>query len=163
MNIDYYLYFVLLLINSLKTNTKEGVYVFGKFIETKGILTLMLGIALIGGFSPANAIAMPIDSQLVVQSTANQSIYLEKVQNFLNKEIVQQRLAKLGLSKEDAQQYVNQLDEVQLQKLAKKVDTLEAAGDSGVVILLVLLLIAVFILYFADYGLKLEPRRKNKK
>lgn len=132
-------------------------------LKQKGILKLMLGIALVCGFSPANAIAMPIDSQLVVQSTAGQSIYLEKVQNFLNKEIVQQRLAKLGLSKADAQHYVNQLDEVQLQKLAKKADAVEAAGDAGIVILLVLLLIAVSVLYFADYGLKLEPRGKNKK
>jgi hypothetical protein len=132
-------------------------------LKQKGILKLMLAIALICGFSPANAIAMPIDSQLVVQSTLNQSVYLEKVENFLNKDIVQQRLAKLGLSKQDAQKYVNQLNDAQLEKLAKKVDSVEAAGDSGIVILMLLMLIVMCVLYFSDYGLKLEPRRSSKK
>lgn len=130
-------------------------------LKQKGIFRLMLGIALICGMSPANAIAMPIDSQLIIQSQSNQSINLEKVQNFFNKDIVQKRLSKLGLSQEDTQQYISQLDEVQLQKLAKKADTVEAAGGSGLIILLVIILIGVCVLYFADYGFKLEPRRKK--
>ncbi|MBU1086461.1 MAG: PA2779 family protein [Candidatus Omnitrophica bacterium] len=132
-------------------------------LNQKGILKLMLAIALICGVSPANSVAMPIDSQVIVQSSAGQSLYLEKVQSFLNKDIVQKRLSKIGLNKEDAQLYVSQLDAVQLERLANKVDTIESAGNTGVVILLVLLLIAMCVLYFADYGLKLEPRRKNKK
>jgi hypothetical protein len=134
---------------------------FERLLNQKGILTLMLAIALVCGISPAHAIAMPVDSQLVVGAANAQSLNLEKVQNFLNKDIVQKRLSKLGLSREEANNYVSRLNEVQLQKLAKKVDTIESAGGDGLVIFLVILLIAVCILYFADYGLKLEPRRKR--
>ena len=129
-------------------------------LKHKGILRLMLAIALICGISPAHAVAMPVGSQLVVQTSAN-SIYLEKVQKFFSRDIVQNRLSKLGLTKEDAQEYVAKLSDAQLETLAKKVDTIEAAGDSGVVILLVVLLIAVCWLYFSDYRLKLEPRGKK--
>ncbi len=136
---------------------------FERLLKQKGIFRLMLAIAMICGISPANSMAMPIGSQVIVQSTVNQSIYLEKVQNFLNKDIVQKRLSKLGLSSDDAQLYVSQLDQVQLEKLAKKVDIVESAGNTGIVVLLVLLLIAMCVLYFADYGFKLEPRSKHKR
>lgn len=132
-------------------------------LKQKGILKLMLAIALICGISPVNSIAMPIDSQIIVHSNTAQSIYLEKVQDFLNKDIVQNRLSKLGLNPEDAQLYVSQLDQAQLEKLANKVDSVEAAGNTGIVVLLIVLLIAMCVLYFADYGLKLEPRNKSKK
>ncbi|MBU1045045.1 MAG: PA2779 family protein [Candidatus Omnitrophica bacterium] len=136
---------------------------FQSLLKIKGVLRLMLVLAMLCGISPANSIAMPIDSQLVIQSSAGQNIYLEKVENFLNQDIVQKRLSKIGMSKEDAQIYVSQLDSVQLERLAKKVDTIESAGNTGVVILLVLVLIAMCVLYFADYSLKLEPRRNNNK
>ena len=53
-------------------------------LRRKGILMLMLAIAMLCGISPANAIAMPIDSQVAV-SSSQQAMHIEKIQNFLNK------------------------------------------------------------------------------
>lgn len=121
----------------------------------------MLAIAMLCGISPANVIAMPVDSQIAV-SSSQQAMHIQKIQSFLNKSLVQNRLAKLGLSKESAMQYVSTMDEAQLAKLSEKVDSIDKASDSGMVLLLVILLIVLFVLYFTDYKVKLEPRRNKK-
>ncbi len=130
-------------------------------LRRKGILMLMLAIAMLCGISPANAIAMPVDSQIAV-SSSQQVMHIEKIQSFLNKSMVQNRLAKLGLSKESAMQYVSKMDEAQLAKLSGRIDSIDKASGDATVILLVILLIALCALYFTDYKLKLEPRRNKK-
>jgi len=131
-------------------------------LRRKGILTLMVGIALLCGIAPANGLAMPIDSQPLIQSAPAQSAYLEKVQTFLDKEIVQTRLSKLGLSTEAAKRYISRLDQTQLKRLSQRIDSVEAGGDgaTAIIALLVILLIVMSVLYFADYRVKLEPRNE---
>ena len=133
---------------------------FERLLKRKGILILMLSLAILCGIAPGNTLAMPIDSQMALQAPAA-GIQLEKIQSFLNKGIVQKRLAKLGLSKESAMRYVSKLDETQLAKLAEQVDNIEAGADTGF-ILLIIVLIALCVLYFADYKVKLEPRHKSR-
>ena len=132
-----------------------------RLLRRKGILILMLAVAVLCGISPANAIAMPIDSQIAV-SSSQYVMHIEKIQSFLNKSLVQSRLSKLGLSKESAMQYVSKMDEAQLAKLSGKIDSIDKASGDGVVILLMILLIALFVLYLTDYKVKLEPRRGKK-
>ncbi|MBI4846483.1 MAG: PA2779 family protein [Candidatus Omnitrophica bacterium] len=129
-------------------------------LKRKGVLFLMLTLAFFCGIAPQNGLGMPVDSQLIGASL-NRSIYLEKVHGFLNQEIVFSRLSKLGLDKETALDYVNKLDDFQLRQLVDKIDTVEAASDSGTTVILFLLLLIFIILYFTDYGFKLEPRRKK--
>lgn len=133
-----------------------------RLLNKKGILMLMLAIAMLCGISPANSIAMPVNSQVGI-SSSQQAMHLEKIQSFLNKTIVRNRLAKLGLSSESAMQYVSAMDEAQLMKLSSKVESIDKASGDGIVILLVILLIAFIVLYMTDYKLKLEPRRGSKK
>lgn len=129
-------------------------------LKRKGILTVMLAIAILCGISPANSIAMPVESQVSLNAS-QQSLHLEKIQDFLNKAAVSKRLAKLGLNKEQTMQYVQSLDDAQLAKLSKRIDTIDKASGNGAVILLAILLIAIFALYITDYKVKLEPRRKK--
>jgi len=130
-------------------------------LRRKGIIWLMAGMAFFCGIAPQSGLTMPVDSQLIIRDAASQSLYLEKVQKFLNQEQVQKKLSALGFDKETAQQYIDKLDESQLQQLAGKIDTVETAGDTGIVIVLLLLLIVVSVLYFADYGVNVEPRHKK--
>ncbi len=129
-------------------------------LKRKGIFMLMLAVAVLCGISPANAVAMPVDSQITVSST-QQALYIEKIQSFLNKSVVQKKLARMGLSKESAMQYVSNMDEAQLAKLSGKIDSIQKASGDGIVILLVIMLIVLCVLYFTDYKVKLEPRRKK--
>jgi len=130
-------------------------------LRRKGILSLMLAMAILFGMAPQTAMAMPVDSQLIVHQSAARGMYIEKVQSFLNKEIVQNRLSKLGMNEQAVSEYIGQLDDARLEQLAKRVDTINAAGDTGVVILLVVLLVMVCVMYFADYRIKLVPREHN--
>ena len=129
-------------------------------LKRKGILMLMLTIAMLCGISPSNAIAMPVDSQVVVSSSQH-AMHIEKIQSFLNQSMVQNRLAKLGLSKESAMRYVSKMDEAQLAKLSGRIDSIDKASGDATVVLLVILLIVLCVLYFTDYSIKLEPRRKK--
>jgi len=132
-----------------------------KLLKKKYVLNLMLFIALVCGAGPRICFAMPVNSHTSLNTVINRDdCYLEKVQNFLQKDIVQKKLAKLGLSKTAIDQYINNLDKVELQNLARKVGHLDSAGDSGLVVVLFLLLIVVSFLYFSDYAIKLEPRDK---
>ena len=133
---------------------------FEGLLRRKGILMLMLGVAMFCGISPGNVLAMPVDSQITVHAST-QNMHLEKIQSFLNKSMVQNRLAKLGLSKESAMQYVSKMDENQLAKLSGQIDTIDKAAGDGMLVLVVIVLIAICVLYFTDYKLKLEPRRKK--
>ncbi len=131
-----------------------------RLLKQKGILGLMLAIAIICGMAPQNVGAMPVGSQPVVYQSAAQSIYLEKIQGFLNQEVVKQRLSKLGMSEEAVTAYITKLDEPKLAQLASKIDTLESAGSDALGIVLILALLFFTVLYFTEYRLKLEPRHK---
>jgi len=133
-----------------------------RLLKRKGILMLMLAMAMLCGISPANSIAMPVNSQMGI-SSSQQALQIDKIQNFLNKSMVRSRLSKLGLSNESAMQYVSQMDEAQLMKLSGKIDSIDKASGNGLVVLLVILLIAFIFLYMTDSKLKLEPRRGSKK
>ena len=130
-------------------------------LQKKGILIIMLAIAVLCGLSPANSIAMPVDSQTAI-SPSQQAMHIEKIQGFLNKSMVQNRLAELGLSKESAMRYVSAMDEAQLAKLSNKIESIDKAGDGTLVVVVLLLIIFVF-LYMTDSRIKLEPRRGSKK
>ena len=133
-----------------------------RLLKRKGILMLMLAMAMLCGISPANSIAMPVNSQMGI-SSSQQALQIDKIQNFLNKSMVRSRLSKLGLSNESAMQYVSQMDEAQLMNLSGKIDSINKASGNGLVVLLVILLIAFIFLYMTDSKLKLEPRRGSKK
>ncbi|MFH2144577.1 MAG: PA2779 family protein [Candidatus Omnitrophota bacterium] len=131
-------------------------------LKRKGIFVFMLAVAVMLGFSPQAGLAMPVNSQPIIANSSSQSIYMEKIQAFLDRQIVQKRLSKLGMSKDAVQEYVGQLDEARLKQLAGRIDKLNAAGDTALVVLLIVLLVAMCVMYFADYRIKLEPRTKNQ-
>ena len=130
-------------------------------LQYKCVFKIMLGIAVLFGALPQVSIAMPVDSQAAFQSELAADVYMQKIQSFLNKQVVQKRLAKMGISSEQINDYVNSMDEPQLKQLASRIDTVEAGADGAVVVLLVLLLIFIAVLYFTDYGVKLEPRERK--
>lgn len=131
-------------------------------LKRKGIFVFMLAVAVMLGFSPQTGLAMPAGSQPIIADSSSQSVYMEKIQVFLNRQVVQKRLSKLGMSKESIQEYLGQMDEARLKQLAARIDKLNAAGDTALVVLLIVLLVAMCVMYFADYRIKLEPRNKNQ-
>jgi hypothetical protein len=82
---------------------------------------------------PATVAALSISSSLraaPVESveSACTSPAFQKVDAFLSEKVVADRLAKLGLSQEQAHTRLAQLGEAQLQQLAAQVDLIHAGG-----------------------------------
>ncbi len=130
-------------------------------LRYKCVFKIMLAIALLLGAVPQVSIAMPVSSQAAFHSELASNVYMQKIQSFLDRQIVQKKLAKMGISPKDIYAYLNNMPHSQLKQLAAKVDTVKSGGDGGLVIVLMLLLIVMAVLYFTDYGLKLEPRDKK--
>jgi hypothetical protein len=117
----------------------------------------MFTLGLILGCLPTNAFALPVASSAKIVSAAYRAD-LEKVNNFLEEEIVVERLAKLGLSAEEVKASLGDLDEYQLHQVSQKLESLDKAGSGAGValILVVILLIAVLFLYATDRKVKLH-------
>ena len=88
------------------------------------------------GFSP---------SEVINLSPAERSADLKKVQKFLEMKMVRERLKELGLTREEIQSRMDQINDQQLHQLALKLDDLTVAGDEGLGILIGLLVIAILV------------------
>ena len=77
---------------------------------------------------------------------------LETVRNLLEKEVVVQRLADYGYSKEEALQKIANASDAQLHQLASLSDNLSAGADGlGVIVtILVIVLLVIVILKISD-------------
>ena len=82
------------------------------------------------------------------QTISQRSSDLETVRSLLEKEVVVQRLADYGYSKEDALMKINSASDEQLHQLASLSDNLAAGGDGlGVIVtILVIVLLVIIIL-----------------
>ncbi len=91
------------------------------------------------GFSPSDALNF---------SPSERSSDLQKLQKFLETKKVGERLKELGLTPEEIQARLHQLNDDQLHQLSLKIDDLKAGGDEflGVVILLLVIAIVVIII-----------------
>jgi len=89
------------------------------------------------GFSP---------SELMGLSPAERAADLQRIQKFLEMKTVRERLKEFGLSQEEIQSRLNQLSDPQLHQLALKVDELQVGGDSGLGIVIALLVIAILVI-----------------
>ena len=99
---------------------------------------LIIGITprVYAGFSPSEGIGL---------LSAGRSADLQKVQKFLEMKMVRERLKDLGYTPEEIQSRLGQLDGQQIHQLALRVDELAVAGDSGLGIIIGLLVIAILV------------------
>ena len=108
---------------------------------------LVIGISprVYAGFSP---------SEVMDSSPAGKSADLQKVRQFLEMKRVGERLRELGLAPGEVQSRLEQMDDRQIHELALRVDDLTVAGDSGLGIIISLLVIAILavILVFLVQG-----------
>lgn len=103
--------------------------------------------------SPPTARAALIESQLSGGHDVSQRVTdLETVRQALENELVAQRLADYGFSKEEVQLKLQTMTDAQLHQLASVSDTLAEGGDGlGVVVtILVIVLLVIVILKLTD-------------
>jgi hypothetical protein len=88
------------------------------------------------GFSPSEVIAL---------SPAERASDLQKIQKFLEMKMVRERLKELGLTADEIQARLDQLNDQQLHQLAIKLDDLKVAGNDVLGIIILLLVIAILV------------------
>ncbi len=88
------------------------------------------------GFAPSEVLGL---------SPAERATDLQKVRQFLEMKMVGERLKEMGLAPGEVQSRLDQLSDGQLHQLALKVDDLTVAGDSGLGIIIFLLVVAIII------------------
>lgn len=89
------------------------------------------------GFSPSEVIGLSPDSR---------SSDLEKVQKFLEMKMVRERLKEFGFTPDEIQARLSQLSDQQIHQLALKLDDLKVSADSGLGIVVGLLVIAILVI-----------------
>ncbi len=104
------------------------------------VAMFVIGIAprVYAGLSPSEVIGL---------AQAERSSDLQKIQKFLEMRMVRERLKEFGLSQDEIQARLNQLNDQQIHQLALKLDDLKVGGDGlGIVIALLVIAILVVIL-----------------
>jgi hypothetical protein len=71
---------------------------------------------------------------------------LASIQKVLEVKMVKERLADLGLTQQEIQSRLSQLSDQQLHSAAQQLDNLKVGGDSGLGIIIALLVIAILVI-----------------
>lgn len=102
-------------------------------------LTVAFSILSFASSAPAMFIPSPYDGS----GTSHREIDLQKIQRLLESKLVQHKLSQLGLSREEIEERLHQLDDQQIHQVASQISALEAGGDSTAAIVIIVLLLAL--------------------
>lgn len=102
---------------------------------------LSLALIVIGFVQSAGAAFVPSEVTLNIKNEN-----LNKIQSFLERKIVSQRLKDFGFTEKEIIDRLNGLDEKSIHSLALKVDEIKVAGDAGAAVILALVIIALVVL-----------------
>lgn len=113
---------------------------------------LVAATALLGAFPREGAAALVPTALAAAEQAPGRAEDLARLQSLLERKVVAQRLADLGLSAEEIRARLEALDDARLHELAERMDGLLPAGDAGAVVvaLLVVVLLVVLIFYLMD-------------
>jgi hypothetical protein len=96
-------------------------------------------------------IAPRVDASFVPSSVlpiaqTDRAADLATIQKVLEVKVVKERLADLGLTQQEIQSRLSQLSDQQLHSAAQQLDNLKVGGDSGLGIIIALLVIAILVI-----------------
>lgn len=108
----------------------------------------MIFSSLILGMIPREGFALFVPSELQsgLDAGYNRNGELASIQGFLEKKIVSQRLLDFGLSTEEAYARIKNLSDEQIHELATHIDDIKSGGDSGLGVIVFLLVIVILVI-----------------
>jgi hypothetical protein len=118
----------------------------------KALAIYLILALLVLGCLPYNAMAVLIPSNLdgAAEVGLDRDADIHKIQTALESKLVQQRLTDLGLSVEEVQQSMAKLTTQELHDVASNLDALQAGGELGLVIgVLVVVVLALLVIFLA--------------
>ena len=95
----------------------------------------------------SSAPAMFIPSLYEGNGTGHREADLQKIQKLLESKLIEHKLSQFGLTREEIEARLHQLDDEQIHQIASQIHTLEPGANGAEVLLILLLLgIAVFVI-----------------
>jgi hypothetical protein len=88
---------------------------------------------------------MFIPSPLEENGASHRETDLQTIQKFLEMKLVQHKLSQLGLTKEEIEARLHQLDDDQIHQIASQIHALELGGNSTAAWIIVILLLGVIV------------------
>jgi hypothetical protein len=89
--------------------------------------------------------ASMVESELITNALSQRQTDINRIQRFLESEIVKKRLEMLGYSSKEIKQRLGSLSDEEIHQLASRIDQLRVAGDSGLGVIVTLLVIAILV------------------
>lgn len=86
-----------------------------------------------------------VKSEIIPLAYMDRAADLEKIQQVLETKAVSKRLEQLGLTQDEIQKRINQLSDHQIHQIALQLDDLRVGKDSGVGLIIALLIIAILV------------------
>jgi len=115
------------------------------FLNRVFVCYLTVAFSILSSVSSAPAMFIPSLSE--GDGTIHREMDLQKIQKLLESKLVRHKLSQLGLTKEEIEARLHQLDDEQIHQIASQIHTLEPGGNGAEVLLILLLLgIAVFVI-----------------
>jgi hypothetical protein len=118
---------------------------FKRFCFNKGFVCFLTVAFSVLSFA-SSAPAMFIPSPLEGNGATDRETDLQTIQKFLEMKLVQHKLSQLGLTKEEIEARLHQLDDDQIHQVASQIQALAPGGDAAWVIVIVLLALIVFLI-----------------
>ena len=116
---------------------------FGKRL----LLWYLLGSLLLVAFLPTDsrALFLPTNFAPSQNLSAQRTLEIKKIQYLLENKVVRQRLQDLGLSESEITTRLAQLSDQEVHQLSTHIDSFIPGGDSGLGIVIALLVIAILV------------------
>jgi hypothetical protein len=106
-------------------------------------LTVAFSILSFASSAPAMFIPSPYEGN----GTNHREVDLERIQKLLESKLVQHKLSQLGLTKEEIETRLHQLDDEQIHQISSQINALEPGGNgAAAAIIIVLVLIVGFLI-----------------
>jgi hypothetical protein len=118
---------------------------FKRFFFKRGFvcfLTVAFSVLSFVSSSPAMFIPSPHEGS----DSSHRDGDLQKIQRLLESKLVQHKLSQLGLTSEEVEARLHQLDDEQIHQVASMMDSLQPGGDAAWIIVIVLLAIIGFLI-----------------
>jgi CHASE3 domain sensor protein len=117
--------------------------------DLKFVLFLSLCVTFVS--VPPDALALPSESVSTLEGSSARVAQIEKIMSVLESPGAQIHLMAMGISKSQLREQLSQLDDTQLALVSQKADQVKAAGDSGVGIVIGVLLIILLVVVIVHF------------
>lgn len=131
-------------------------------LNYKLVWMMALWMALVS-IPPSNAFAFPSESLSTVQSVSLREAQIDKVMSVLSRPEARLHMRLMRINENQVRDSLVKLDDAELAQVAQRADSVKAAGDFGLGLLITLLVIVLLVVLIVDLSNKKIEIKDAKK